>query len=490
MSGGDCQDWCFCQPGYVMTDSTIRTAVAAWLSDPTTAEATYGHISTWNTGGVTDMLGLFCASGSWFATCNSGASTFNDEIGSWDTSGVTTMLDMFFRASSFNQPLKDWNTGAVTSMRAMFTYASTFNQPLDQWDLRAIKTLEDTFNYAYAFDQDLGWCVDDGVTLSRAFKSTRCESTSCGVMQVDVCWDGTPYVMNDSNIRTAVAAWLADATAAEATYGHISTWETGGVTDMSELFKDASSFNEDIGAWDTSGVTTMYGMFYGASSFNQPLSCWRVDNVKNFWLFVVSATSFDQDLGWCVDDDVSLSEGMGAVWQSACESTYCGIKQSCAGQYCDTRTQVADCPATTSEGGGCVPTLAPTRRSSTTVAPGASSSSGSSGGSGGAGMGPIIGGAVGAAVLLLAVGALCFYRHRKGSEAKPSGVDSPPPPKLVPLKARPEEEATGSFSDQAGHFGSSWPRAAERPPIRYEDSWGDLGGLLDTQLLIYSYKIR
>jgi hypothetical protein len=39
------------------------------------------------------------------------------------------------------------------------------------------------------------------------------------------------YVMTDSNIRTAVAAWRADSTAAETTYGHISTWETGGVTD-------------------------------------------------------------------------------------------------------------------------------------------------------------------------------------------------------------------------------------------------------------------
>ena len=57
-------------------------------------------------------------------------------------------------------------------------------------------------------------------------------------------------------------------------------------------------------------------------------------------------------------------------------------------------------------------------------------------------MGPIIGGVVGAAVLLLAVGALWFYRRNKGSEAKPSAVDSPPPPRLVPLKARPEEEAT------------------------------------------------
>ena len=41
---------------------------------------------------------------------------------------------------------------------------------------------------------------------------------------------GTP--LDDTTIRTAVTAWLSDATAAEATYGHISTWETGGVTGM------------------------------------------------------------------------------------------------------------------------------------------------------------------------------------------------------------------------------------------------------------------
>ena len=59
--------WCLlsclaADAGYVMTDSTIRTAVTAWFDDRSGAEATYGHISTWETGGVTDMSYLFCAS--------------------------------------------------------------------------------------------------------------------------------------------------------------------------------------------------------------------------------------------------------------------------------------------------------------------------------------------------------------------------------------------------------------------------------------------
>ena len=41
------------------------------------------------------------------------------------------------------------------------------------------------FLSASAFDQDLGWCVDDGVDLDRAFGGTPCASTDCGVTQVD-----------------------------------------------------------------------------------------------------------------------------------------------------------------------------------------------------------------------------------------------------------------------------------------------------------------
>ena len=42
-----------------INDGNIQAAVDLWISDPTTAEATYGNISNWDTSCVTNMSGLF-----------------------------------------------------------------------------------------------------------------------------------------------------------------------------------------------------------------------------------------------------------------------------------------------------------------------------------------------------------------------------------------------------------------------------------------------
>ena len=105
--------------GYAMDDSTIKTAVSAWLNDRSGAEVTYGHISTWETGWVTDMAHLFCGH-SWVSSCNTAASSFNDDISAWDTSGVTSMYSMFYYAKAFNQDIGDWAVDSVTNMYAMF----------------------------------------------------------------------------------------------------------------------------------------------------------------------------------------------------------------------------------------------------------------------------------------------------------------------------------------------------------------------------------
>ena len=53
------------------------------------------------------------------------------------------------------------------------------------------------------------------------------------------------------------------------------------MTNMNSLFKDATSFNQDIRNWDVSNMINMESMFNNAASFDQNLGSWNVSNVLN-----------------------------------------------------------------------------------------------------------------------------------------------------------------------------------------------------------------
>jgi len=83
--------------------------------------------------------------------------------------------------------------------------------------------------------------------------------------------------------------------------GDISGWDVSNVTDMSWMFSNAPLFNSDISGWNVSSVTDMNTMFRQASSFNRDISGWDVSNVTNMGTMFINATSFDRDLsGWDV----------------------------------------------------------------------------------------------------------------------------------------------------------------------------------------------
>ena len=119
---------------------------------------------------------------------------------------------------------------------------------------------------------------------------------------------------NNKTLKKAVKEWLKDATKAESKYGHISSWDTSGVTDMSTLFKEEEEFNDDIRSWNTSAVTNMKNMFYQAVSFNQDIGEWDVSNVTNMYGVFQFAKSFNQEIGsW----DVSNVTDMNGLFFSA-----------------------------------------------------------------------------------------------------------------------------------------------------------------------------
>jgi surface protein len=119
---------------------------------------------------------------------------------------------------------------------------------------------------------------------------------------------------NNETIRYAVKEWLENEELVETKYGHISSWDTSGVTDMSNMFKYAESFNQPLNDWDVSNVTDMNAMFSLVSSFNQPLNDWDVSNVTNMNGMFDEATSFNQPLN---DWDVSNVTDMNDMFKGA-----------------------------------------------------------------------------------------------------------------------------------------------------------------------------
>jgi surface protein len=131
-------------------------------------------------------------------------------------------------------------------------------------------------------------------------------------------FDTSHLIRSDADIHEAVKAWCGDEDdecfkwkrmAAKAKYGHISKWDTSGVTNMRNLFRLIDNFNDDISQWDVSGVVDMSGMFYFCTNFNQNIERWNTCSVMDMTEMFYSAESFNQPLAsWDVSNVQSMEK--------------------------------------------------------------------------------------------------------------------------------------------------------------------------------------
>ena len=288
-------------------------------------------ITQWDTGEVTDMEYMF-----------ESATSFNQPLNTWDTSKVTGMHAMFQGTNAPSLNLASWNTGEVRSTAYMFQGTSfngliggwdvsnvedfeymfegnpSFNQDISSWDVTSAGSMTRMFQGATAFLQDgiRNWSVPPGAGVTNMFSSATAWLTMYRQPDFSASRDGPPSVWVSPGpftslieLKAAVSSCLAASPSGAcncdsapvdcgpAVYDDITQWNTALITDMSELFKDAQSFNADISAWNTAAVTKMAGMFAGASRFNKAIGSWSTALVTDMSQMFYKANFFTQNVG-------------------------------------------------------------------------------------------------------------------------------------------------------------------------------------------------
>ena len=293
------------------------------------ASAFNREINGWNVSNVVTMQGMFA-----------GATSFNGIIRDWDVSNVMNMAEMFHFATSFRGNISNWDVSSVTNMAGMFTSANSFNGNISDWDVSGVTDMGFMFRDAGSFNQDLsGWCVELITTVPDEFSYFSALAPenqpiwgTCPNPNFSLAANGVTVVCTDAAVGesgplngvtytkrtreqiiadrslapTSCTSGITDMSEMFFNIGSfnedISTWDVSSVTTMELLFANASSFNNDISLWDVSSVTTMQSMFGNAVNFNRDLSSWTVSSVANMMTMFVGATSFNGDIS---DWDVS-----------------------------------------------------------------------------------------------------------------------------------------------------------------------------------------
>ena len=228
----------------------------------------------------------------------SGMNVFNSSVANWDTSLTQNFNRCFFSCSVFNQDLTTWDVSSATNFASMFQSSPAFNNGgntattgFGSWNVNNVLNFSGMFRSCPNFACDIStWSINtnpaNNVQMQLMFLSCSSLDFNAGnwnvsrVSNMALLFQGCSSFNNDGVGGTGVG---------------LDSWTMTNVTSTQDMFKSASSFNQELGSWSfrPAGVT-MHGMFSGATAFvGTGLGNWDVSMVTDFSDFAYGASSMN-----------------------------------------------------------------------------------------------------------------------------------------------------------------------------------------------------
>jgi surface protein len=220
--------------------------------------------------------------------------------------GVVTNVAMT-RISGTNSYTYNWNTSTPTLAAGNYSVTVSGTDAIGN---AYVGTDSITFTISPTFYLDA-----NGVTV----KCRGCSAGDTGVVS------GTTYTAAENgagtngiytlinagnfNLVTTMVTDMSDLFKSRNSNPDIGHWDTSNVTDMSNMFDNADSFNQDIGLWDTSSVTDMSNMFNATEIFNKDIGSWDTSKVEDMSYMFKTNDEFNQDIGsWDTSKVTDMSQ--------------------------------------------------------------------------------------------------------------------------------------------------------------------------------------
>lgn len=267
------------------------------------AESLFGKMNDWDVSKLTSLDELCTVHNRNYHTI---------EMQDWNVSNVTSMEKTFYGEGYFDCDLRNWDVGNVTNMKQMFYGAARFNSDISNWDTGNVTDMTQMFYNCQGLKYDLtGWNTSNADTTNMFQSATYYNNEIINSTFVPDYSAIASTFTTTSTLKNAINSWKTNRGTAQTTYGHISNWDVGAVTDYTYLFMGIAGtyFHEDLNNWDTSNVTNMFGMFLNCYNMSVKIDNWNISNVTSLSNAFKSCYRFNGDLsGWDVANVIDMTE--------------------------------------------------------------------------------------------------------------------------------------------------------------------------------------